>query len=157
MGIKPDQHWMRFALEQAHLAAIEGEVPIGAVMVYKNEIIAKGFNQCVAKNNAMLHAEVVVIEQACKVLNNYRLNQCTLYVTLEPCMMCCGALVQSRIARVVYGAKESKTGCVHSHLNLLEQSFLNHKILITSDVLKDECQNIMIDFFSKKRKTIKVE
>ncbi|MCJ8314406.1 MAG: tRNA adenosine(34) deaminase TadA [Saccharospirillaceae bacterium] len=152
MGIIPDQHWMRFALEQAYLAAKQGEVPIGAVLVYQNKIIAEGFNQCVAKKNAMLHAEVVVIEQACEVLQNYRLNQCTLYVTVEPCMMCCGALIQARLARVVYGASESKTGCVHSHLKLLEQTFLNHKMLITSAVLKDECQKIMSDFFINKRK-----
>ena len=152
MGIIPDQHWMRFAIEQAHLAAKQGEVPIGAVLVYQNEIIAQGFNQCMARNNAMLHAEVVVIEKACEILKNYRLNQCTLYVTVEPCMMCCGALIQARLARVVYGASESKTGCVHSHLKLLDQDFLNHKMMISSGVLKTECQQVMSDFFSNKRK-----
>jgi len=151
MGIIPDQHWMRLAIDQAHLAAKQGEVPIGAVVVHQNEVIAQGFNQCVAKNNAMLHAEVVVVEQACKALKNYRLNQCTLYVTVEPCMMCCGVLVQARLARLVYGANEQKTGCVHSHLNLLEQPFLNHKMLISKGVLADECQKIMTDFFVNKR------
>lgn len=146
-----DEYFMKKAIEQAKSAFAYDEVPIGAVIVKDSEIIAVGNNFKERENCAVYHAEVVAIINACKKLNNWYLDGCTLYVTLEPCPMCCGAIVNSRIDRVVYGAKDAKSGAVVSLYNLLNDKKLNHQVQVTGGVLEDECSSILTDFFKKKR------
>ena len=147
-----DEYFMQKAIEQAKSALAYDEVPIGAVIVKDDEIIAVGNNFKERENCAVYHAEVVAIINACKKLNNWYLDGCTLYVTLEPCPMCCGAIVNSRIDRVVYGAKDLKSGAVVSLYNLLNDSKLNHQVQVTGGVLEAECSSILTDFFKKKNK-----
>jgi len=142
-----DEYFMQKAIEQAKSALAYDEVPIGAVIVKDDEIIAAGNN---------FKERVVAIINACKKLNNWYLDGCTLYVTLEPCPMCCGAIVNSRIDRVVYGAKDLKSGAVVSLYNLLNDSKLNHQVQVTGGVLEAECSSILTDFFKKKREDKKL-
>ncbi len=151
-----DEYFMQKAIEQAKSALAYDEVPIGAVIVKDDEIIAVGNNFKERENCAVYHAEVVAIINACKKLNNWYLDGCTLYVTLEPCPMCCGAIVNSRIDRVVYGAKDLKSGAVVSLYNLLNDSKLNHQVQVTGGVLEAECSSILTDFFKKKREDKKL-
>ncbi len=151
-----DEYFMQKAIEQAKSALAYDEVPIGAVIVKDGEIIAVGNNFKERENCAVYHAEVVAIINACKKLNNWYLDGCTLYVTLEPCPMCCGAIVNSRIDRVVYGAKDLKSGAVVSLYNLLNDSKLNHQVQVTGRVLEAECSSILTDFFKKKREDKKL-
>ena len=151
-----DEYFMQKAIEQAKSALAYDEVPIGAVIVKDDEIIAVGNNFKERENCAVYHAEVVAIINACKKLNNWYLDGCTLYVTLEPCPMCCGAIVNSRIDRVVYGAKDLKSGAVVSLYNLLNDSKLNHQVQVTGRVLEAECSSILTDFFKKKREDKKL-
>ncbi len=151
-----DEYFMQKAIEQAKSALAYDEVPIGAVIVKDDEIIAVGNNFKERENCAVYHAEVVAIINACKKLNNWYLDGCTLYVTLEPCPMCCGAIINSRIDRVVYGAKDLKSGAVVSLYNLLNDSKLNHQVQVTGGVLEAECSSILTDFFKKKREDKKL-
>ncbi len=151
-----DEYFMQKAIEQAKSALAYDEVPIGAVIVKDDEIIAVGNNFKERENCAVYHAEVVAIINACKKLNNWYLDGCTLYVTLEPCPMCCGAIVNSRIDRVVYGTKDLKSGAVVSLYNLLNDSKLNHQVQVTGGVLEAECSSILTDFFKKKREDKKL-
>ena len=151
-----DEYFMQKAIEQAKSALAYDEVPIGAVIVKDDEIIAVGNNFKERENCAVYHAEVVAIINACKKLNNWYLDGCTLYVTLEPCPMCCGAIVNSRIDRVVYGAKDLKSGAVVSLYNLLNDSKLNHQVQVTGGDLEAECSSILTDFFKKKREDKKL-
>ena len=151
-----DEYFMQKAIEQAKSALAYDEVPIGAVIVKDDEIIAAGNNFKERENCAVYHAEVVAIINACKKLNNWYLDGCTLYVTLEPCPMCCGAIVNSRIDRVVYGAKDLKSGAVVSLYNLLNDSKLNHQVQVTGGVFEAECSSILTDFFKKKREDKKL-
>ena len=143
--------YMKEALKEAKKAAEELEVPVGAVVVYKNEIIARGRNRREFSKNALFHAEIEAINNACKKLNSWRLIDCTLYVTLEPCPMCTGAIINSRISEVVYGAKDPKAGSCESVINLFSLPY-NHKPKVTSGILKEECSGILSDFFKKLRK-----
>ena len=143
--------YMKEALKEAKKAAEELEVPVGAVVVYKNEIIARGRNRREFSKNALFHAEIEAINNACKKLNSWRLIDCTLYVTLEPCPMCAGAIINSRISKVVYGAKDPKAGSCESVINLFSLPY-NHKPKVTSGILKEECSGILSDFFKKLRK-----
>lgn len=146
-----DIFWMKHALSLAQTAAKQDEVPVGAVIVSEGKIISTGINQREALNKATSHAEVCAIEKANSVLKSWRLSNATLYVTLEPCLMCAGAIYQSRISRVVYGAKDPKGGALGSLYKIHEDSRLNHNFDITEGILKDECSQILKDFFKAKR------
>ncbi|SCC16977.1 tRNA adenosine(34) deaminase TadA [Gilliamella intestini] len=152
-----DEIWMRRALMLAKHAEVIGEIPVGAVIVDENnQIIGEGFNQPISTHNPTAHAEMMAIEQAGKYLNNYRLINTTLYTTLEPCIMCAGAIIHSRIKRVVYGASDYKTGAAGSFINILAQQGINHYAEIKSGVLANECSTILSDFFKKRRLQKKV-
>ncbi|MFC6039635.1 tRNA adenosine(34) deaminase TadA [Paenisporosarcina macmurdoensis] len=148
---KKDQTYMLEALVEAEKAAILGEVPIGAVIVYQNEIIARAHNLRETTQNATTHAELLAIQQACAKIGNWRLEDMTLYVTLEPCPMCAGAILQSRIPRVVYGARDVKAGCVDSLYRLLNDPRFNHECEVTEGILADECGGILTRFFRNLR------
>jgi len=152
VGIEsPDQQWMRHAIRLAHRAEDEGEVPVGAVLV-KNEIcIAEGWNQPIQKHDPSAHAEIEAIRRAGKTLENYRLMNTTLYVTLEPCVMCMGAIAQARIGRLVFGAYDPKRGAVCNALKLADTDFLNHKLDWQGGVFEEICADLLVDFFRVKR------
>ncbi|WP_078556428.1 tRNA adenosine(34) deaminase TadA [Bacillus alkalicellulosilyticus] len=147
-----DEYFMRRAMEEAYKAKEINEVPIGAVIVYENEIIASAYNKRETTQQALAHAEVLAIEEACKTLGTWRLTGCTLYVTLEPCPMCAGAIVQSRVDKVVYGAKDPKAGCCGSIMNLLEENQFNHQAENVGGVLADECGKLLTNFFQELRR-----
>lgn len=142
-----DQHFMSLAIEEARKAEALKEVPIGAIIVHNGEVIARAHNLRETSQNAVTHAELSAIQQACETIGSWRLEQTTLYVTLEPCPMCAGAILQSRIPRVVYGARDPKAGCVHSLYNLLNDSRFNHECEVTEGVLADECGMLLTNFF----------
>jgi len=148
---------MAQALEEAKKAALLGEVPIGAVLVYKGEVIARAHNLRETTQNATTHAELMVIQEACKQLGSWRLEETTLYVTLEPCPMCAGAILQSRIPRVVYGARDIKAGCVDSLYHLLNDARFNHQCDVTEGMMADQCGQILTDFFKELRERKKAE
>ncbi len=142
--------FMRQALNEARGALDLGEVPVGAVLVREGKVVAQGFNQPVHSRDPTAHAEVVVLRKAAKELENYRLSGATLYVTIEPCLMCVGALVHARVSRLVYGADEPKAGAVRSILNLQRLS-LNHRFEVVQGVLEPECRSLLVDFFKARR------
>jgi tRNA(Arg) A34 adenosine deaminase TadA len=146
-----DQDFMREALELARQGALLGEVPVGAVLVQGGEIIGRGFNCPISASDPSAHAEMVAIRDAAKALENYRLPGSTLYVTLEPCSMCAGLIVHSRVARVVYGALEPKAGIVQSQGQFFTQGFLNHRVLYEGGVLGEECGTMLSEFFRQRR------
>lgn len=148
---------MQEALLEAQKAAALGEVPIGAVLVYKDEIIARAHNLRETTQNALTHAESMVIQEACQKIGSWRLEETTLYVTLEPCPMCAGAILQSRVPRVVYGARDMKAGCVDSLYRLLNDARFNHECIVTEGVLADECGQILTDFFRALRERKRAE
>ena len=143
--------YMQIALEQAKIAYSMGEVPIGCVIVHDGQVIASAANERATRKNVLYHAEITAIDQACKVMGDWRLENCTLYVTLEPCQMCAGAIVQARIPTVVYGAKSPKSGCAGSIMNLLNEPRFNHKVNVINGVLESECALIMSEFFLRFR------
>ena len=143
--------FMRAALEQARLGLAAGEVPIGAVVTVGDEIIARAFNQPISAVDPTAHAEVVALRAAAKVTGNYRLVGATVYVTVEPCMMCVGALSHARVAQVVYGAPEPRTGSLVSTLQGLESSGLHHRFDVTAGVLEAECRDLIQEFFRARR------
>ncbi|MFH1094119.1 MAG: tRNA adenosine(34) deaminase TadA [Candidatus Omnitrophota bacterium] len=147
----PDEFFMKEALRQAHKAGKQDEVPIGAVIVYKNEIIARAGNQVEMLKDATAHAEMIAITQASSFLGNKWLSGCSLYVTIEPCSMCAGALVLSRIKEIIYGADDTKTGACGSVFNIAGSKELNHSISIRKGVLVDDCGLLLSEFFKKKR------
>lgn len=146
-----DEFWMRQALALAEEAALAGEIPVGAVLVKDNQRIAGGFNQPILSHDPTAHAEIITLRGAGEVLENYRLTETTLYVTLEPCMMCAGALIHSRIRRLVYGAAEPKTGAAGSFIDLLTLPRLNHYMEVTGGVLAEECSAMLSEFFRRRR------
>ena len=147
-----DESFMKQAVKQAKKAYDKLETPIGCVIVYEDKIIARGYNKRNMKKNTLAHAEILAINKASKVLGDWRLEDCTMYVTLEPCPMCAGAIVQARISRVVIGSMNPKAGCAGSVLNLLQQDGLNHQVEITKGVLAEECSGLMTSFFRELRK-----
>ena len=147
----PDQDFMLLALEQARHAWALGEVPVGAVVVKDGEVIAAGFNQPIGRHDPTAHAEIVALRAAAGQLGNYRLPGCELYVTLEPCAMCSGAMMHARLARVVYGAVDPKTGACGSILNLFEQEKLNHHTEVVGGVLAGEAGAMLKAFFAERR------
>ena len=142
---------MKEALRQAKKAYALGEVPIGCVIVYEDKIIARGYNRRNTDKNTLAHAEITAINRASKKIGDWRLEDCTLYVTLEPCQMCAGAIVQSRITNVVMGCMNPKAGCGGSILNILEMPEFNHQVNVTRGVMEEECSQILQDFFKELR------
>ena len=151
-----DEKYMKEAMKQAKKAAAIEEVPIGCVIVYKDKIIARGYNKRNLKKNTLAHAEILAMNKASKVIGDWRLEDCTMYVTLEPCPMCAGAIVQARIPKVVIGSMNPKAGCAGSVLNVLQTEGLNHQVDIESGVLGEECSCMLSDFFKELRKLKKV-
>ena len=146
-----DVTFMRQAIELARKGGESNEVPVGAVVTFKGEIIGKGFNQCIQNHDPTAHAEIIAIRAAAKHVGNYRLNECNLYVTLEPCLMCFGALVHARISKLIYGADDIKTGALQHNKDQINFTKLNHKFEITSGILKEECAELLSSFFKEKR------
>lgn len=142
---------MQMALDEAHLAAAIDEVPIGAVLVIDDVVVAKAHNLRESKQQAAAHAELLVIEQACEAIGSWRLENSTLYVTLEPCPMCAGAILMSRVKRVVYGAADPKAGCAGTLMNLLTDERFNHRCEVTAGLLEEECGQLLTNFFRKLR------
>jgi tRNA(adenine34) deaminase len=149
--VDPDERFMRAALEQALEAGRRGEVPVGAVVVVDEKIVGAGFNQPIGAQDPTAHAEIVAMRDAAKQLGNYRLRGATLYVTIEPCQMCVGAMVHARVARVVYGTREPKAGAIESAMRAHEHPALNHRITATGGVLEEECRAVIQEFFREKR------
>lgn len=147
-----DSIFMQRALELAREAALKGEVPVGAVIVHDSQIVAEAYNERESRPSALAHAELTAIAKACESLGRWRLSGCTLYVTLEPCVMCAGGIVQARVDRVVFGARDPKAGAVESLYQVLTDSRLNHRPQVTSGILADECGKILSDFFKARRK-----
>jgi len=146
-----DEYWMRHALMLAQRAWDEGEVPVGAVLVHEGQVIGEGWNRPIGHHDPTAHAEIMALRQGGKILENYRLLNATLYVTLEPCVMCAGAMVHSRIGRVVFGARDEKTGAAGSLLDVLGHPGMNHQVQITEGVLASECAAMLSDFFRHRR------
>ena len=147
-----DEYFMKEALKEAEKAYKKLEVPVGAVIVKDDKIIARAHNKKEEKNSPIMHAEIIAIEKACKRINNWRLTGCKMYVTLEPCPMCAGALVNSRIDKIYIGAKDPKTGACGSKLNLLQECEFDTSVEIENGMLQEECQEILKAFFKEIRK-----
>ena len=146
-----DEKYMRQAIRLARKAGDNGDVPIGCVIVYQDKVIGRGYNRRNKDKSPLAHAEIMAIKKASKVMGDWRLEGCTMYVTLEPCQMCAGACVQARIDRVVIGCMSPKSGCAGSVINLLQMDDFNHQVMITKDVLTDECSNMLTRFFEELR------
>ncbi|HTM62900.1 MAG TPA: tRNA adenosine(34) deaminase TadA [Gammaproteobacteria bacterium] len=146
-----DEIFMRRALELAREGAAAGEVPVGAVLVLDNQIIGEGFNAPISGHDPSAHAEIQALRKGAAAIGNYRLLNSTLYVTLEPCMMCTGAMVHARIQRLVYAATDPKAGVIKSKMQLLDQPFLNHRVAYEGGVLESECGSLLTDFFRSRR------
>ncbi|MDF0534843.1 tRNA adenosine(34) deaminase TadA [Shewanella sp. A32] len=151
MTEQQDNYWMQQALTLAKEAEAAGEVPVGAVLVWHNQLIASGRNQPIGSHDPCGHAEIICLRQAGQVLQNYRLLNTTLYVTLEPCAMCAGAMVHSRVARVVFGAPDPKTGAAGSVIDLLQHPIFNHQVQVSGGVLATECGELLSSFFRRRR------
>ncbi len=152
-----DETYMREAIRQAQKAYFLGEVPIGCVIVYEDRIIARGYNRRNTDKNTLSHAELIAIRKASRQLGDWRLEGCTMYVTLEPCQMCAGALVQARIDRVVIGTMNPKAGCAGSILNLMDMPEFNHQVEVEYDVCRAECTELLQQFFAELRERNKNE
>lgn len=146
-----DEKWMREALKEAHLALKKKEVPVGAVVVYENKIIGRGHNQVESLKDATAHAEILAITAAANFFDSWRLEGASIYVTLEPCVMCAGAIVLSRIERLVFGTFDPKQGACGTLYNIPEDNRLNHQVQIVPEILKEECSKILTDFFQNLR------
>ena len=151
MSINNDEKWMKIAIDEAKLAMDKNEVPVGAILVKNNRLIAQAHNQPITNNDPTAHAEIQLLRKAGDQLKNYRLVGSSIYVTLEPCAMCFGAMIHARIERIVFGTSDPKTGVCGSCINLNEEKFFNHKISITGGVLKDESSELLRLFFKSRR------
>ena len=147
-----ENKFMKIALEEAEKAIKEGEMPVGAVVVKDGEVIAKGHNVRNVEHDPTLHAEIVAIRKACELISDWRLSDCDLYVTLEPCVMCSGAIINSRMKSVYFGAYDTKSGCCGSALNLFDKNLCNYSLDATGGILQDECADLMRTFFKELRK-----
>lgn len=152
-----DEKYMKMAISQAKKAYALGEVPIGCVIVYEGKVIGRGYNRRKTDKNTLSHAEIIAIKKASKIIGDWRLEGCTMYVTLEPCQMCAGACVQARMDRVVIGCMSPKSGCAGSILNILQREEFNHQVDITKGVLEEECSTMLSEFFLELRKRLKTE
>ncbi len=149
-----DEKYMKEAMKQAKRAAKLGEVPIGCVIVHEDIVIGRGYNRRNTDKSTLSHAEITAIRRATKVIGDWRLEDCTLYVTLEPCQMCAGAIVQARIPRVVFGCRNPKAGCAGSIVNLLDMDGFNHQVSVTENVCGEDCSKMLSDFFTGLRKRL---
>ncbi|MCC8365520.1 tRNA adenosine(34) deaminase TadA [Xenorhabdus sp. PB61.4] len=149
--IYSDEYWMRQAMDLAMQAQAKGEIPVGALLVADNKIIAEGYNHPITDHDPTAHAEIIALRRGGTQLQNYRLLETTLYVTLEPCVMCAGAMIHSRIQRLVYGASDMKTGAAGSLIDILRHPGMNHRIEITGGVLEQECSAMLSAFFKQRR------
>ena len=149
--------YMKEALKEAKKAAKAGEVPIGCVIVYEDKIIGRGYNKRNTKKTTLAHAELIAIQKASKAMGDWRLEECVMYITLEPCQMCSGAIVQARIKEVVVGAMNPKAGCAGSILNILQMEEFNHQVELTTGVMKEECETVLKEFFKDLRVRNKAE
>ncbi len=147
----PDLQWMQRAVELAKKAEAQDEVPVGAVLVLDNQIIGEGWNQPISSDDPTAHAEIMALRDAGEKIGNYRLPNATIYVTLEPCTMCAGAIIHARLSRLVYAVDDPKTGACGSVFNLLQTDELNHKVDIEKGVMEEECQSLIRSFFNQKR------
>ncbi len=152
-----DENWMQRAIKLAKKAEARDEVPVGAIVVYEDKIIGEGWNQPITSDDPTAHAEIMAIRAASTYLNNYRLPNTTLYVTLEPCAMCAGAIIHARIARLVYAVDDAKTGACGSVFNLLQADRLNHTVKIEKGVMEDDCRSLIQNFFKQKRQEINMK
>ena len=143
---------MREALKEAEKAYRKGEVPVGAVITFKGKIIARGYNQTMRLNDSTAHAEILAIKKAAKYLKNFRLNNTVMYVTIEPCSMCAGALIWARVGHLIYGVSDVKSGACGSVTNIVQNKTLNHQLKVTREILEEDCKNIIQKFFKEKRR-----
>jgi tRNA(adenine34) deaminase len=150
-AVRSDAEWMREALSEARAAAERGEVPIGAVLTMDGREIARGHNRTIADCDPTAHAEMIAVRDAARLIGNYRLTGSTLYVTVEPCAMCAGAMIQARIARLVYGCAEPKGGAVETCFRIFDHPMVNHRVEVSSSVLANECANVLQEFFAARR------
>jgi tRNA(adenine34) deaminase len=150
-AVSPDERFMRAALDQALEAGARGEVPVGAVVVLDDAVVGAGFNQPIGASDPTAHAEIVALREAARRIGNYRIPRGTLYVTIEPCQMCVGAMIHARIARVVYGAREPRAGAIESAMRAHEHPALNHRMAATGGVLEEECREVIQRFFRERR------
>lgn len=157
MTQKPDEFYMKEAMKLARKGEALGEVPIGCVIVHEGRIIARGYNRRKTDKSTLSHAELIAIKKADKVIGDWRLEDCTLYVTLEPCQMCAGAIVQARIPRVVMGCRNPKAGCAGSILDLFHEPRFNHRVEVTEGVMENECSRMLSDFFRALRVRLKTD
>jgi tRNA(adenine34) deaminase len=148
---KEDERYMRMAISAAQIAEENGDVPIGAVIVYKNQIIGKAYNQREQLQDPTAHAEIIALTQAASFIESWRLHDCTMYVTLEPCPMCAGALVLGRMDRLVYGCDDPKAGACKSLYNIVQDERLNHRLEVTGGVLAEDCSRLLQEFFQRRR------
>ena len=148
---KEDERYMRMAISAAQIAEENGDVPIGAVIVYKNQIIGKAYNQREQLKDPTAHAEIIALTQAASFIESWRLHDCTIYVTLEPCPMCAGALVLARMDRLVYGCDDPKAGACKSLYNIVQDERLNHRLEVTGGVLAEDCSKLLQEFFQRRR------
>lgn len=151
-SLKQDKYWMGAALHQAEAAAEMGEVPVGAVIVHSNQLLASAGNMPITLNDPTAHAEIRALRQAAEKVGNYRLSDATLYVTLEPCIMCAGAMIHARVSRVVYGASDPKTGALRSLYRIGSDGNLNHRLDVTGGVESEKCAALLKQFFAERRK-----
>jgi tRNA(adenine34) deaminase len=152
MKMTEDEKYMRQALRLAKKASDNGDVPIGCLIVYEGKVIARGYNRRNKDKQSLAHAELIAIKKASKIMGDWRLEECKMYITLEPCQMCAGAIVQARIPEVVIGCMNPKAGCAGSIINLLDMQEFNHQVKITRGVLENECSSMLTEFFRNLRK-----
>ncbi|MCL2616989.1 MAG: tRNA adenosine(34) deaminase TadA [Defluviitaleaceae bacterium] len=148
-----NEYFMKLALRQAVLALLQDDVPIGCVIARGNQIIGSGYNSRNASKNALAHAEIIAINQACETIGDWRLEGCTLFVTVEPCPMCAGAILQARVSKVVFGAKNKKAGCAGSIINLLNHPGFNHVVDVTEGISEEKCADLMQTYFKQLRRS----
>jgi tRNA(adenine34) deaminase len=151
LAMTDDSEFMHMAFTEARAAAQAGEVPVGAVLVLDGKVMARGRNSTIGAQDPTAHAEILALREGARVIGNYRLLNTTLYVTLEPCAMCAGALVHARVSRLVYGCDDPKVGAVHGTLRMLDHPMLNHRVEVTSGVLAEECASLLQEFFASRR------
>lgn len=151
MSMESDEHYMDLALAEARKAEQAGEVPVGAVIVSEGEVIGRAFNQPISQNDPTAHAEIIALREASRRARNYRLSNSTLYCTVEPCMMCAGAMIHARLTRLVFGAPDPKAGAALSIYNVLTDPRLNHRVIVVSGIREDECAEILRQFFASRR------
>lgn len=151
MGMNSDEQWMQQALRLANMAAAKGEVPVGSVIVRDGTVLGEGYNRPIEAVDPTAHAELIALREACGAVGNYRLPGSTLYVTLEPCPMCAGALVHARVERVVYGAPDPRSGAAGTIMNILASEDLNHRCQVSGGVLQEQCADLLTTFFRRRR------